>query len=350
MSKLSGARPASVASPAAIDRIASTRPAVRDPDIPTLSAALDPVELAREISLLSPSQWPWGEPLEIRVEVLRWRAGNNCTFEIVVRTESGLHPLIGKVYAADSEHVYRAMDKLRDAGFTREAETSIPQPIAYVPLLNLLLQEKVTGLAAKKIFGYGGQRLRAVAAERCARWLAQFHSLSPLSGPVRSVDKILARSLRAAGVVSEKGGLLANKAERLFDGLKAHASNLPTTPLRAGHGDFGSYHIVFADARTVTIDWDLYDLADPARDVARFIVSLERQALHRLSAPQAMDEATRLFLQTYLASGGSPVEVSLPFYKAAHCLKAAEWEVQAGDLQWRKWAEAMLDEGLRTLG
>src|SRR5437899_3026985 len=141
MSKLSGARPASVAPPAAIDRIASTRPAVRDPDIPTLSAALDPVELAR------------------------------------------------------------------------------------------------------------------------------FHSLSPLSGPVRSVDKILARSLRAAGVVSEKGGLLANKAERLFDGLKAHASNLPTTPLRAGHGDFGSYHIVFADARTVTIDWDLYDLADPARDV-----------------------------------------------------------------------------------
>ena len=89
---------------------------------------------------------------------------------------------------------------------------------------------------------------------------------------------------------------------------------------------------------------------DPARDVARFIVSLERQALHRLSALQAMDEATRLFLQTYLASGGSPVEVSLPFYKAAHCLKAAEWEVQAGDLQWRKWAEAMLDEGLRTLG
>ena len=66
-------------------------------------------------------------------------------------------------------------------------------------------------------------------------------------------------------------------------------------------------------------------------------------------ALQAMDEATRLFLQTYLASGGSPVEVSLPFYKAAHCLKAAEWEVQAGDLQWRKWAEAMLDEGLRTL-
>src|SRR2546430_11080826 len=45
----------------------------------------------------------------------------------------------------------------------------------------LLLQEKVDGLEAKKVFQHGDQRSRIAAAERCARWLARFHAFGPRS-------------------------------------------------------------------------------------------------------------------------------------------------------------------------
>jgi aminoglycoside phosphotransferase (APT) family kinase protein len=320
-----------------------------DPAIPTLSAALDPVKLAKEISSLPPSRWPWGAPEEVTVEVLRWRPASHCAFKIVVRTMSGSYPLIGKVYAGEAQNVYQMMERLWRSGFDRGAEASVPEPIAYLPSLRLLLQEKVEGLEAKKIFKYGDEGLRAAAAERCGRWLACFHSLAPRPNQITDVERILARTERAHWVVSQDDRPLAGKSEQLLERIKRAASNLGSGPMCASHGDFGSYHVLFAEKRTVTFDWDLYDLADPARDVARFIVSLERQALHRLGGIRALDGAASVFLQTYLASGGSPVATRLPFYKAAHCLKGAAWEVRTKALEWRAWAEAMLDEGLYTL-
>jgi len=63
--------PAPVVPPAASDRVASTRPAVCDSEIPTLAAVLDSVELGKQIGLLPASQWSWGVPHEVRVEVLK---------------------------------------------------------------------------------------------------------------------------------------------------------------------------------------------------------------------------------------------------------------------------------------
>jgi len=60
------------------------------------------------------------------------------------------------------------MEELWRAGFNRDAEASIAQPIAYMPTLRLLLQEKVEGLKAQEVFQHVDERSQVAAAERCA--------------------------------------------------------------------------------------------------------------------------------------------------------------------------------------
>jgi len=321
------------------------RPAlVDDPDIPTLGTVLNPKELSEQLRLVSSSQW-WSALREVRVQILEWRSTKRCTFEIALRTD-----LVGKVYAKDRPDVYQVMETLTRAGFGPEAEFSIPQPIAYLPSLRLLLQEKVEGIPAKLIFRRGDERQRGAAAGRCAQWLARFHALASPPGRVLDVEGILRRSERKSRLVSEEGGALAAKSEQLFERLKAAASSLGTIPMCPGHGDYSPYQVILAEGRTVVYDWDLYVIADPTRDEAKFMMSLKRQALHRLGSMRALDGAAEVFLKTYLASGGhSQVAAHLPFYKAVFCLSGANRDVLTKAPKWRGWAEAMLDEGLRAL-
>jgi len=328
---------------------ASTLPAVLDPDISTLAAVLDPEELGKQLRGLPLSQ-RWEALQDVQIKVLRRHSAKRCTFEIVLRTG-----LVGKVYAKDRRDIYQAMQGISEAGFGSEAEFSIPEPLAYLPSLRLLLQERVEGMPAQLIFRFGDEPQRAAAAERCARWLARFHALAPPSGPVLNVEEILRRCERRRDLIAHEGGALAAKSERLFERLRAARTALGSTPMCAGHGDYSPSQVVLAEGRTVVFDWDLYNSADPAHDVARFIIGLERQGLKELGSLGALDRAVEAFLKTYSASGGHPqVTMHLPFYSAVCCLRSAACDVKKGDaknkgFQRCEWAVATLNEGLRIL-
>ncbi len=339
------AAPRLVPAPVSVGAAVSPRATpVGDPRISTMAAAMNGQELVKHLGTLSPPQW-WSSMREAEVRVLRWHSAERCAFEIVFRAD-----LVGKVYAIDRWDVYEVMDKLYRGGFGREAEYAVPQPIAYVPTLRLLLQERVEGVPAKKVFRYGDEQQRARAAECCARWLARYHATAPKVGRALTVEKFLRRVERKYQLVAAAGGCLAAKSQAVFEELTAASKTLSSVPVCAGHGDFGSYHVIFAEGRTVAFDWDLYDVADPARDVSRFVVSLERQALQRLDSLHDLDNASEVFLKTYLASGGPPeAVVNLSFYRAAHCLRGAAWDVGTKEAEWRERAEAMLEEAMRNL-
>jgi aminoglycoside phosphotransferase (APT) family kinase protein len=132
--------------------------------------------------------------------------------------------------------------------------------------------------------------------------------------------------------------------------LRAGALSLAATPAYAGHGDYCEHQIVFAKERTVVFDWDLYDIAHPARDVAKFIVSLERLAMKHLGSIRALDGAAELFLRAYLASGGHPhVAPALPFYKAVLWLKGRTKAIQTRAAGWREQTEIMVGESFRNI-
>src|SRR5437660_12558302 len=178
--------------PSSADSVLLIPTTAGDPDISALAAVhVDGAALANQICLLPASQWPWGVPQQVQIQVLRVHPEPHCTFEIVLRTQSGCRRLIGKVYATDHHDVYRLMERLRLAGFGPEAEFSIPQPVAYLPSLHLLLQEKVEATSAEEIFKHRDGRHCAAAAERCARWLAHFQTVAPPSGRISGIERLL---------------------------------------------------------------------------------------------------------------------------------------------------------------
>src|SRR3989454_11390124 len=88
----------------------------------------------------------------------------------------------------------------------------------------------------------------------------------------------------------------------------------------AGHGSYMPEHVIMCGRRTVVIDLDEYDVAAPARDLAWFIVSLERLGLKKRGSLRAHDPSVDAFLDAYRASGPRDASKYIAFYKAAECL------------------------------
>ncbi len=326
-----------------------------DPGLAALSEVFDPASLANHLRGVCLGRWNGGTVEEVRVlRVLKHHARKRCALEIGLPTQCGWHFLIGKVYHNDRLDVFQAMKGIQQAGFGPQDEFSIPEPLAYLPSLRLLLQEKVEGPVAKEVFKTGDERLRAAAAERCALWLARFHTLAPKAGPVSlSSDYITSKTMRRYSLkIAKLVGRHAEKAAQLLHRLKEASASLSAVDMCAGHASYTPRQVILAEGRTVVFDWDGFDVADPARDVGRFLAALRRLALGWLGSVRAMDRTVEVFLNTYLAAGSSEVKKNLRFFAAATYLNLAKHTLcRPGPHQPEKQdiAEAVLDEGLRVL-
>jgi len=320
---------------------------IDDPALPTLAAVLNPVELGghlREVLAL-----PTEGLDHLRVGVLRHHPGKRCVVEVTWRCTEGSRCLIGKVYERDRSDVYHLMEELTRAGFGPHDRYSIPQPVAYLSTLQLLLQARLEGRPAMgPLLSENGAEHTAAAA-LCARWLINFHARALRIGPSFLVGDHLRALEQWSRRVAALGEPFAEKAGELFKRLEAAASTLPSIELRTIHGDYAHHQVVLARGRAVTVDWDDYGQADPSYEVARFIVGLQRLALRRRGSIRALDGAADVFLKTYVAAGLSDVTRRLPFQRAAICLEHAKHDVRKRAPGWPVRTEATLDEGLRVL-
>jgi aminoglycoside phosphotransferase (APT) family kinase protein len=322
-----------------------------DPDIEKLPEVLDPIVLAKHLRasrLFSEN----GEAVqEVQVRVLKHWVGKRCTVEIGFRAENGRHPVIGKVYRKKRAKLFQVMQGIQQTGFGPRDEFSIPNPLAYLHSLRLLLQEKVQGRLAGEIFESGDEPSRAAAAEKCAQWLAQFHAKAPKAGDVSyPKDHLDSKTMqKCSREIARLGGRLADKGSRLLLRLENAITELSPVELRAGHGCYRPSHVIFSPGRTVTFDLDTYDVADPARDVARFLAALRNLALNKLGSIRALDGSADIFLKTYLRVGQPDALRNLHFFEAAACLKRARNIFGHRVPHWEVKAEAMLDQGLRVV-
>ena len=310
------------------------------------AAVLEQPEFRDELHHLSSDEWGWGTPREVRLHPLKAHRGR-CTFDVAVRTERGWHAVIAKVHTDDRSDVFRTMAAVRDAGFGPMAECSIPQPLRYLPSLHVLLEEKVPGTQATEIFLHGAPHERAAAAERCARWVTQFHAMAPHqpSGPAIADELLLSQAWRDQ--LASLGEPFAAQSALLFQQVEAAVPVPGASVCCAGHGSFIPEHVWLSPGRTAVIDLDECGNADPARDVAWFIVSLQRLALKHLGSLDALNESAERFSQTYAAGHGLPPNV--PFYRALECLHRAWRDVYKRIPPSPQWAETMLSEGLRVV-
>ena len=320
---------------------------IDDPAISTLRVVLDPAVLREHLCRSLGSQATGVERLQ--VHSLRHHAGKRCVVEITLQTSQGSLALIGKVYAKDRSDVYKVMEEVSRAGFGPAEEFRIPQPTAYLQSLQLLLQEKVEGRPATESFLSDDESEREVAAERCAHWLARFHAIAPPLGPSFQLGTYLVSIEQWSDRLASLGEPFTDKARVLSKRLEATASELHRTERCTIHGDFSHHQVIFAQNSTATVDLDNYGLADPTRDLAKFMVGLKRLALRCLGSIRALDDPAEIFLSKYVGTHRSDRTTQLAFQKAAVCLEHAKHHVHKQAPGWREWAVMMLDEGLRIL-
>jgi aminoglycoside phosphotransferase (APT) family kinase protein len=326
-----------------------------DQDAVIQTGLLDPSVLAKHLrgNSLCDANGDAVKEVEVR-RVLKHHVGKRCTLEIALQTGRGWQLLIAKIYRKDHSDVFQTMGGIQQAGFGTQDEFSIPQPLAYLGTVQCLLEEKVEGTFADEIFKTGDELHRAAAARRCAMWLARFHALGPKVGSrTYANDHLNSKSMqRYSREIGKLGGRYADKVACLHQRLEDAMPSLSPAELCAGHGSYSAAHVILGQGRTAVIDWDGYDLADPARDVARFLAALRLPALGRLGSIRALDGTAEVFLNTYLAVGHPEVKKNLRFFEAATCLNLARHTLcrPGPRLQGKQdKAEAMLDEGFRVL-
>ena len=315
-----------------------------------LVSFLNAAEFEKTLRVLSTAEWGWGPVQEIQTRVLKCHPAKRCTFEIAMRTNRGSHELIGKVFTEDRPDVHDLMVGIHQSGFGCDSDFAIPRPIAYLPSLRLLLEEKVYGKSVREVFLWKGSNNQEEVAVRCALWLAKFHTAAPRIGPASSVARLMSKSKSQARKLSRLGGRFAEKAGHLVVRLEALAPKLGIVELCSAHGEYNPSHVLMDGDRTVVIDWDGCQVRDPARDVATFMIVTKWLALDRRGTISAFDSLSDAFLETYIAERGRDILERLPFHQGALCLKHAKYCSAYQFEGWQEKTMAMLEEGLSVVG
>jgi len=145
------------------------------------------------------------------------------------------------------------------------------------------------------------------------------------------------------------GEPFASKSKQILETLPDAASVPGAAEFCANHGSYLPQHVLLEGGRTVTVDLDDYVVGHSSRDVAYFIVGLQRVAQKRLGSFHELDGLAEIFLTTYASSCPGEAMARVPFYLAAEYLHRAKRYVALQPVGWRETAEAMLGEALGAL-
>ena len=254
-------------------------------------------------------------------EILKYNPGRRCViaYEMAHKGhDDHKKTFIGKVFRDQQGMEYFNLQKeLWLRGFHPNAvdAVTVPEPIAYIPELHMLLQEQSPGLTLDDHLDAPNfeDKVRASAAA-----LAKLHACDIKPVKTYSLDSELANLRQWAEELERlRPELSARFREQLFR-LEALADTLPPSELTPVHRDFHYGQILFSDSRITVIDLDLLALGDPAIDVANFAAHLQFLAVQFLSDPHELDGMAELFVKEYKnCHGTAQLDSRLTFYEAA---------------------------------
>jgi len=325
-----------------------TVPVTTDEAVERFSAVLRQEEFLTELKRRLPSLGQ-DEPFrDMSLRMLKPHK-NRVTFEMGIKTRGGSQSILCKCHLDNRQDVFDAMQVIYNAGFGAGADFAIAKPVAYLSPFNTLLEEMVQGTRSSEVFLGGKPDEQIGAARRCAGWLARFHNFGPQQGKATNPEEFILQLQRWTNMIKQCNASFSEKCDALFHRLEAVAPTLSTLKLCPGHGSYMAGHVFFDGSRTVVIDLDEYDMADPARDLAWFIVYLKRLGLKHKANLNVFDQTVEAFLAAYSDFAGRNPTRHLGFYIAAECVHRAR-----RDVCWRmppssEWGQVMLDEGLRSL-
>lgn len=239
-----------------------------------------------------------GKETDLDVTVLRYRAHNRCLLLLASAPPAGgqVREMIGKVYkegrrAAEVEKKHRTLHARGAAeGLT------VPQPLAVVDELNLLLMERLPGTPMHHLVRHGRGDDDDLTA-RAADVLATLHGIRLDLPEARSLASEIARLRDRAGQLQLVAPQLAADVYTILDRIEAAGQRLGQADPTVIHGDFTPGQLLVTEAGTTLLDLDRLCLGDPAHDIGHCMAAFVKAAVRT-----GQDELRRLpevFLAEY---------------------------------------------------
>lgn len=305
-------------------------------------------EFMNELDHLFPTREGHRGSDQVRFQVLRCHP-SRCVFDLAIKLDKQWRSVIVKLFTVDRPDVFSTLQRIYESGFGQGSEFVVPRPIAYLPSLKILIEEKVEGKRANETLIAEDLSEQVEAVERAGAWLAQFHTTAPKVGNQVGPKFLLEHSRKRADMVSEFGGAFPSKCKLLMDKLEASLPEDGSFQYCPGHGNYIPSHVLLDDHHTATIDFDGFDLVDPARDLAWFTISVERCGLKYHRPPNYFERLTKPFLLSYLQRGRKDASNNLPFYRGVEYLHRAKRDLYKRIPPAPSWAEMMLDHAIGGL-
>lgn len=252
-------------------------------------------------------------PGQLTCRVLKHTPGKRCVIAYDLDRHGQVTRLIGKLYRKDrGEAIFANLQRLWQAA--QHTGFRMPEPLAYLPELGMVLQMAVPGgpLTPSMLGEPWSQTLAGVA-----RHLALLHSLEVRFSTTKGFHDHVTKYYRPeSGAAPDAYPELRSRLARLWQALLS-ADRWPAVPVGPVHGDVHFAHL-YVDGRDVyLIDFDGACLSHAALDVGNLLV-----ALHVYCGPQSQ-AFERHFLRAYLARQPAESLVGLEQYKALAYLRRA---------------------------
>jgi hypothetical protein len=222
-------------------------------------------------------------------------APSTCEIEVVKQND---RRVVARYEFRAAEQTFTAAGKwfandrgaiVHDELHALHAHVAVPRVVTYLPDVQALFVEWITGPLLRDVIGGGG----SVAAVRDAGvWLARFYQSGMPSPRACGPEKQRGSVAKWASEQPALGGLAAE--------LDAVLAALPD-PQQPVHYDY--YHqqvIVPPGGDAVVVDLDEAGRGDPAFDTAHFLAHLERLALERASDATAFAAEADAFRAGYI--------------------------------------------------
>ncbi len=283
-------------------------------------------------------------PSHIRAELLKYVPGKRGVIAYHLSfsgRERNALTVFGKLYRKDRGRIiFETLQALWQAAQAQRSGFALPQPLAYLAELGMVLQTAAPGRALASLSQPDELFL---AVQLTAKSLAALHGLQIGAGEVKTFqdhlqkychpgpDAIIEAHPELAPVVLDLIALMSAD-----DGLRAAAP----CPL---HGDLNLAQIFITAEQAVFIDFDGYCRSHAALDVGNFLVTLAERYGEKSS------ELRHGFLEAYLAATPTHELPGLRTYQAFAYLRRAVISLRLQDETERRTRALKLLQAALTL-
>ena len=284
----------------------------------------------------------------VRLEVLR-RRSQRCVIRYIVDLLDHRHAincdwrLIGKVYKAGvGEGVFQHMQKLWRSGLFGSADSavSMPEPIAFLPELCLLLQQEIPGEPAKTVLQQNASNAKTIRL--LAHVIATLHRAPAVCTEPFAIDDLLQRCHPRYPDLCRACPEVAAKIEFIIENARAFEAQNRHIQFATIHGDFHLGQVHIDHDRAWLLDFDAVCVADPAADLGNLLVFLKSKA----SRHPEWHDWIAAFLSEYAAMMGPGIASRAPVYEAITHIRRACKCLRLQQAGWQNKMNKMIEQGV----